>query len=99
MGCKPIAKMRRRRSRRPNARLCCRVRRGSRSFGNGGDSSSKVSDKLEALRSLVPVHNGDIQADQLFQETADYIVLLRKQVVILQRLIQFYGSGHEENAV
>ena len=90
---------RRRRGRGSNARLCCRVRKCSRSVGNGGDSTSRVSDKLEALRSLVPVNNGDVKDDQLFQETADYIVLLRTQVLILQRLIQFYGSGHEENAV
>ncbi|KAL6521694.1 hypothetical protein OROGR_018263 [Orobanche gracilis] len=56
----------------------------------GGGSS--VTDKLEALKSLVPSENSEINADQLFQETADYIVLLETQVLVLQKLIDFYGS-------
>uniref|UniRef100_A0A2P2MXJ4 Uncharacterized protein MANES_02G054200 n=1 Tax=Rhizophora mucronata TaxID=61149 RepID=A0A2P2MXJ4_RHIMU len=63
--------------------------------GKGGNtSSSRVSDKLETLRNLISAQNGDIvKADQLFQETADYIVLLRTQVFVLQRLIEFYGPS------
>ncbi|XP_050228830.1 uncharacterized protein LOC126678020 [Mercurialis annua] len=60
-------------------------------------SSSKVSDKLEALKNLIPANNGDtVKPDQLFQETADYIVLLKTQVFVLQKLIQFYGSNAAE---
>ncbi|CAL0321719.1 unnamed protein product [Lupinus luteus] len=62
----------------------------------------KLSQKLQQLNNLIiPSHSGDIvKLDQLFKETADYIVLLRTQVVVMQKLIQFYGNNHEnENAV
>ncbi|RYQ86003.1 hypothetical protein HN51_060113 [Arachis hypogaea] len=66
-------------------------------------SSSKVSQKLEALKNLIPTknnyynHNNDRMAmmkptDRLFQETADYIISLKTMVVILQNLIEFYGD-------
>lgn len=35
----------------------------------------------------------EIKADQLFQETADYIVLLRTQISVLQKLVDLYGSS------
>ncbi|OIV90220.1 hypothetical protein TanjilG_01416 [Lupinus angustifolius] len=62
---------------------------------------SKLSQKLHALKNLVPTHNGDIvKPYHLFQETADYIVLLRTRVMILHKLIEFYGNNHEhENAL
>ncbi|KAL9677415.1 hypothetical protein QQ045_005644 [Rhodiola kirilowii] len=50
-----------------------------------------VSDKLQALQSLIPT-SGEIDADELFRETADYIILLKTQVSVLQGMIQFYGS-------
>lgn len=94
--------LRRRRRRRRAAHAIssyCRSRSRGRSsfFSNNG----KVSAKLEALKNLIPsgqVNNGDddnktVKADQLFQETADYIILLRTRVLILQSLIQFYGSA------
>ncbi|KAE9619980.1 hypothetical protein Lal_00040317 [Lupinus albus] len=58
---------------------------------------SKVSQKLHALKNLVPSHNGAniVKPDQLFQETADYIVLLRTRVMILHKLIQFYRNNPE----
>ncbi|CAH1437578.1 unnamed protein product [Lactuca virosa] len=67
--------------------------------------TSSVSDKLEALKNLIPAQENDraastttatataSSADQLFQETADYILLLRTQVSILQKLVDFYGSS------
>ncbi|KAL6957351.1 hypothetical protein U1Q18_012256 [Sarracenia purpurea var. burkii] len=83
-------------------RRVCRAHKRSKKVVNGGSeggSSSSVSDKMEALKNLIPAHNGDRKADQLFQETADYIVLLETQVLILQRLIGFYGSNQNQNAV
>ena len=58
-------------------------------------NKSNLSQKLEALKNLIPAqNNGDIvKPDQLFQETAHYIVLLRTRVVILQKLIEFYGNS------
>ncbi|EEF36304.1 conserved hypothetical protein [Ricinus communis] len=93
-----ILERRRRRLIHVRRRLCKKAQRSSTC------SSSKVSHKLEALKNLIPANNGEIvKADQLFQETADYIVLLRTQVFVLQRLIQFYGSStteaDNENAV
>ncbi|KAB5561002.1 hypothetical protein DKX38_005959 [Salix brachista] len=77
--------------------------RAQRSICSGGfvTSPGKFSDKMEALKNLVPAtHNGEIvRADQLFQETADYIVLLRTQVLVLKGLIDFYGSSSEKDKV
>ncbi|XVE68281.1 hypothetical protein DITRI_Ditri09bG0055100 [Diplodiscus trichospermus] len=63
--------------------------------------SKQVSDKLEALKSLIPrnVRNGSNyeidKAEQLFQETADYIVVLKTQVFVLQKLIEFYDDDDD----
>ncbi|KAF8012877.1 hypothetical protein BT93_I0901 [Corymbia citriodora subsp. variegata] len=102
----------RRRRRASNlARACMTKRRRlagrgtcSSSLSSSSPSSSSlsssndvVSEKLEALKNLIPVtkSSGDdaVAADELFQETADYILRLRTQVVILQKLIHFYGSA------
>ncbi|KAG2715537.1 hypothetical protein I3760_03G082900 [Carya illinoinensis] len=85
--------------RRLHARSC-RDRRSC--FNNGGRTCSEVSGKLEALKNLIPAGgNGAeiIKPDQLFQETAEYIILLRTRVVMLQRLLEFYGSSGRENVV
>ncbi|KAK4271929.1 hypothetical protein QN277_020548 [Acacia crassicarpa] len=65
------------------------------------EAKSKLSGKLQALKKLIPGQSGEtIKADRLFQETADYIVLLRTRVVILQKLIEYYGKvSDNENAV
>ncbi|XP_021912135.1 uncharacterized protein LOC110825900 [Carica papaya] len=83
---------RRRRTRRvvAHARAACRPR-----------TCSKLSHKLRALKNLIPAQNDvaggeNVRAEKLFEETADYIILLRTQVVVLQRLIEFYGSGADD---
>jgi hypothetical protein len=92
-----LGRTERRRRRRPHGRSC----RAQRSICSGGFVTSpnyKVSDKMEALKNLIPAtHNGEVKADQLFQETADYIVLLRTQVLVLKGLIDFYGSSTERD--
>ncbi|KVH92618.1 hypothetical protein Ccrd_005300 [Cynara cardunculus var. scolymus] len=65
---------------------------------------SSVSDKLQALKNLIPVQEldgaaGIGSADELFQETADYILLLRTRVSILQKLVDFYGSSQNHQIV
>ncbi|KAG8384628.1 hypothetical protein BUALT_Bualt04G0137700 [Buddleja alternifolia] len=62
-------------------------------------ATESVSDKLEALKNLIPSQNDDVKADQLFQETADYIVLLKTQVFVLQKLVDFYGSQQNSDVV
>lgn len=76
--------------------------------GNGGEN---FTEKLQALKSLLPPtkmteqdrhvdeksDNGE--TEQLFQETADYIVRLRNQVVVLQKLIEMYGSSDQTEDV
>ncbi|KAG7016112.1 hypothetical protein SDJN02_21216, partial [Cucurbita argyrosperma subsp. argyrosperma] len=58
------------------------------------DDDDDVSAKLEALQSLIPAQSAEgRQTEQLFKETADYIVLLKTQVVILQKLVDFFGSA------
>ena len=62
------------------------------------ETKAKLSHKLEALKNLIPPQNGEIvKAEQLLQETADYIVLLKTRVVILQKLIEFYGNPNSGN--
>ncbi|KAL2335451.1 hypothetical protein Fmac_016664 [Flemingia macrophylla] len=58
-----------------------------------------LSQKLEALKNLIPTHTADtVKPDQLFKETADYIVLLRTRVALLQNLIDFYANhAHNHN--
>lgn len=53
-----------------------------------------VAERLEALRNLVPARTGSAKekeketaTDRLFEETAEYILLLRSQVAVLQRLV------------
>ncbi|KAL8475804.1 hypothetical protein ACS0TY_028457 [Phlomoides rotata] len=60
------------------------------------DGGASVSDKLEALRNLIPSETAEIKPEQLFRETADYIVLLKTQVLFLQKLVDFYGSQSPE---
>ncbi|CAN8273178.1 unnamed protein product [Cochlearia groenlandica] len=72
-------------------------------YVNGGE---KLSEKLKALKSLLPPSTTTTtteeeeeekcdggETEELFQETADYIVRLRNQVVVLQKLIKIYGSS------
>ncbi|XVF58415.1 hypothetical protein PTKIN_Ptkin07bG0064900 [Pterospermum kingtungense] len=68
--------------------------------------SKQVSDKLETLKSLIPHHhhhrvqdggNEKVKAEQLFQETADYITVLKTQVFVLQKLIEFYDNDGSRN--
>ncbi|KAL4582005.1 hypothetical protein LXL04_006542 [Taraxacum kok-saghyz] len=65
-------------------------------------SRSSVYDKLQALKNLIPARELEADAgigstDQLFQETADYILLLRTRVTILQKLVEFYSSSESES--
>ncbi|GAB4831733.1 hypothetical protein Ancab_005745 [Ancistrocladus abbreviatus] len=67
--------------------------------------NSVISDKLKALRNLIPVtgsnregEGGEIKAEKLFKETANYILLLRMQAFLLQRLVEFYGSTQPSTA-
>ncbi|KAL3636568.1 hypothetical protein CASFOL_018867 [Castilleja foliolosa] len=81
------------------------TRRPSRPEGGGCHRSAvghidgaSVSDKLEALKNLIPSENkAEIKPDQLFQDTADYIVMLKTQVFVLQKLIDFYGSQQSQD--
>ncbi|KAG7548508.1 hypothetical protein ISN44_As12g036900 [Arabidopsis suecica] len=94
-----------------------RSREGRRSKKNGNKRTNvsscggdKFSEKLQALKSLLPPatttepsrqdayveeDSGSGVTEQLFQETADYIVRLRTQVVVLQKLIEIYGSSDQ----
>ncbi|CDP02307.1 unnamed protein product [Coffea canephora] len=85
--------MRKTARRRPNPhRRACKIQHSSSTRIRAG---ACVSEKLEALKNLIPVHtdHGEIKPDQLFQETADYIVLLRTQISVLQNLVDVYGSS------
>ncbi|KAK7847839.1 hypothetical protein CFP56_006140 [Quercus suber] len=67
------------------ASLAFPARRSFININKGGrtkcSKSKVVSDKLEALKSLIPASTDEtVKPDQLFQETAEYIVLLKTQV-------------------
>ncbi|PIM98019.1 hypothetical protein CDL12_29505 [Handroanthus impetiginosus] len=98
MGSKPktmvSAAVKRLRRRSPSSNR--RLRKRQVCHRKSADGAS-VSHKLEALRNLIPSQKAEIKPDQLFQETADYIVLLKTQVFVLQKLIDFYGSQPQEN--
>lgn len=65
---------------------------------NNNNNNNKLSQKLEALKNLIPTHDGEtVKPDQLFKETADYIVLLRTRVVVLQKLIDYYDVNNNNN--
>ncbi|KAF8399581.1 hypothetical protein HHK36_015448 [Tetracentron sinense] len=84
---------RKRSSRRRSKTGFCRAGKSSRISFNGGRAGVEVGERLETLKNLIPPKNGEMKADSLLNETANYIVLLRTQVDILQRLIEFYGSN------
>ncbi|XP_009599632.1 transcription factor UPBEAT1-like [Nicotiana tomentosiformis] len=77
----------------------CKSQNSSRLVDDSGriGPCTSISEKLEALKQLIPANNGEIKVDQLFQETADYIVLLRTQVFVLQKLVDFYGSTTDQS--
>lgn len=90
-GIMPMRRTRRRPN--PNRRVCKHL---NNSRIRASWCSPAVSEKLEALNNLVPpvhIDRGEIKADQLFQETAEYIVLLQNQISVLQKLVDFYGSS------
>ncbi|ERM99947.1 hypothetical protein AMTRI_Chr10g400 [Amborella trichopoda] len=51
-----------------------------------------VEKKLVALQRLLPAGKS-MKGDRIFEETAEYIVLLRTQVQILQKLVDLYSNG------
>ncbi|KAI4389023.1 hypothetical protein MLD38_001291 [Melastoma candidum] len=65
-----------------------------------GCAPEEVSEKLEALKELVPSTRGvsgdAVAAEVLFKETADYILRLKAQVVLLQKLIHIYGCSADQ---
>lgn len=93
---------------RTRARVSSRAKILHNCYGNDGEI---FSEKLGALKSLLPpssttektteqsLHveeeSDGGETEQLFQETADYIVRLRNQVVVLQKLIEIYGSSDQ----
>ncbi|TKY50193.1 hypothetical protein E2542_SST27650 [Spatholobus suberectus] len=95
------ATRRRRRRRHPQNRRPTASSIGPFKPMQGKCKSIKLSQKLEALKNLIPTHSGDaVKPDQLFKETAEYIVLLRTRVVVLQKLVEYYGNSNEnENVV
>ncbi|EHA8590025.1 hypothetical protein COCNU_scaffold014401G000010 [Cocos nucifera] len=79
--------------------------RSSRNPLSSSSSSKGVAKRLEALRRLIPsMATGDaeekaapVSPDRLFEEAADYILLLKTQVELLKHLIDLY-TPPEPNA-
>ncbi|KAG6424005.1 hypothetical protein SASPL_114414 [Salvia splendens] len=96
MASKPTRRLTRQYSAKSSRRLRKPQESCHRRAGQPGGASS-VSDKLEALKSLIPTDTDEIKPDQLYEETANYIVLLKTQVFVLQKLIDFSGSQSHSN--
>ncbi|XP_047313390.1 uncharacterized protein LOC124916684 [Impatiens glandulifera] len=78
----------------------CRAQKNCTRTTVGGGACTTISDKLTALKSLIPIQDTEIlKSDQLFQETANYIVRLKAQVFVLQKLVDFYGSNDADAAL
>ncbi|CAL9062976.1 unnamed protein product [Musa banksii] len=101
---RPVLRMsRRRRSTRvlKNARRC--GYKGGRRKQSREAASKAVAERLEALRNLIPPKNDGVKereaaADRLFEETADYILLLRTQVEVLKRLVDVYSPCIDDSS-
>ncbi|XP_074560824.1 uncharacterized protein LOC141817021 [Curcuma longa] len=97
-------------SRRPQRRSIARTKQIRRPPKPASCSSPEaVAQRLEVLRSLVPPGIGHAKeqqmeaaaaaaADKLFEETAEYILLLRSQVEALKRLVDVVcmDKNHDE---
>nr|DAD31431.1 TPA_asm: hypothetical protein HUJ06_010282 [Nelumbo nucifera] len=90
---------RKRNSRRRFRPRLCGVRKRLTNTADGGRVQVGISQKLQALKSLIPARDGEMKTERLFKETAEYIVFLRAQVEILQRLIEFYGTDEKQKSV
>lgn len=59
-----------------------------------------MAERLDALKGLIPsMGDGNATADEIFEGAADYILLLRTRVQILQHLVELYGNNEENNAL
>ncbi|XXG55588.1 hypothetical protein AAC387_Pa03g3222 [Persea americana] len=78
-------------------RLQVKSRRGRNSKKGFAEMRSKggVEERLQVLKELVN-GEGEMKDDMIFKETADYILFLRAQVHILQRLVDFYASDDKD---
>lgn len=65
-------------------------------------ASGAVKERLQALRKLIPrktdsVKEKEMATDRIFEETAEYILLLRAQVEVLKLLVDFHSPCTEKN--
>lgn len=65
-------------------------------------ASGAVKERLQALRKLIPrksdsVKEKETATDRIFEETAEYILLLRAQVEVLKLLVDFHSPCTEKN--
>lgn len=75
-----------------------RRRNPKKEFVETRSSKGGVEERLQILKELIH-GEGDMKADKIFQETADYIVFLRTQVHVLQRLVDFYDPKDKDVVV
>ncbi|KAJ8549952.1 hypothetical protein K7X08_033659 [Anisodus acutangulus] len=75
--------------------ITCRVKSHNVGCEDGRvytDLITKIISERYLTQEKLPVNNDDVKGDQLFEETADYIVLLRTQVFVLQKLLDLYDN-------
>ncbi|WOL05297.1 hypothetical protein Cni_G14025 [Canna indica] len=82
-----------------------------RCYGGGGRKKNRaavalkaVAERLEVLRSLIPAKNGRVkekketaEGDMLFEETTEYILLLRTQEVLRHAAVSGTPRGFAEH--
>ncbi|CAL9152730.1 unnamed protein product [Musa hybrid cultivar] len=104
---RPVVRMNRRRRRRlpllKRSRICYDIDgRRKQSPATAAVASGAVKERLQALRKLIPrktdsVKEKEMATDRIFEETAEYILLLRAQVEVLKLLVDFHSPCTEKN--
>ncbi|RZR98821.1 hypothetical protein BHM03_00028277 [Ensete ventricosum] len=96
---RPVARMNRRRHRRlpllKRSRICYDIHGGRK---QSPAAVGAVKERLHALRKLIPrktdsVKKKETATDRIFEETAEYILLLRAQVEVLKLLVDFHSPS------
>ncbi|URD97394.1 hypothetical protein MUK42_31492 [Musa troglodytarum] len=104
---RPVVRMNRIRRRRlpllKRSRICYDIDgRRKQSPAAAAVATGAVKERLRALRKLIPrktdsVKEKETATDRIFEETAEYILLLRAQVEVLKLLVDFHSPCMEKN--
>ncbi|GMI97560.1 hypothetical protein HRI_003425300 [Hibiscus trionum] len=75
----------------PRFRRKVLVMRAGRKTRRNGTAAAAIERKLLQLQRMLPSACSEVNAETLFQRTADYIFLLEAKLSLLHSLSAFYG--------